>query len=175
MSLSSPSGDISIKLWTIEIHVLTSWIPASKNFVFKYLGQKYPQIPLLHVYTPIIFFAVQNQLGRNCPALELLSLGENPLTSISEYSGGLQKLFSLNLNITRIPDWSDLDKLREYPSLTELRIKHCPVLEEYTAHERRMMLVARLPNIQVIENELSNLVKNIHLLSKNYLLDSQWW
>jgi len=96
------------------------------------------------------FEAVQNQLGRNCPALELLSLGENPLTSISEYSGGLQKLFSLNLNITRIPDWSDLDKLREYPSLTELRIKHCPVLEEYTAHERRMMLVARLPNIQIL-------------------------
>ena len=109
---------------------------------------------------------MQNQLGRNCPALELLSLGENPLTSISEYSGGLQKLFSLNLNITRIPDWSDLDKLREYPSLTELRIKHCPVLEEYTAHERRMMLVARLPNIQVIENELSNFEKKYSLTFK---------
>ena len=95
------------------------------------------------------FDSVQNQLGRHCPSLELLSLGENPLTSISEFSGGLEKLYSLNLNITRIPDWSDLDKLREYPSLAELRIKHCPVLEEYTAHERRMMLVARLPNIQV--------------------------
>ena len=32
LSLSSPSGDLSIKSWTIEIHVLTSWIPASKNF-----------------------------------------------------------------------------------------------------------------------------------------------
>ena len=35
LSLSSPSsssGDISIKSWTIEILVLTSWIPASKNF-----------------------------------------------------------------------------------------------------------------------------------------------
>ena len=81
-----------------------------------------------------------------------LSLGENPLTSISEYTGGLEKLYSLNLNITRVPEWSDLDKMREYPSLTELRIKHCPVLEEYTAHERRMMLVARLPNIQVNSN-----------------------
>jgi len=96
------------------------------------------------------FDSVQNQLGRHCPSLELLSLGENPLTSISEFSGGLEKLYSLNLNITRIPDWSDLDKLREYPSLAELRIKHCPVLEEYTAHERRMMLVARLPNIQIL-------------------------
>ena len=101
---------------------------------------------------PNFSFSVQNQLGRNCPALELLSLGENPLTSISEYTGGLEKLYSLNLNITRIPEWSDLDKMREYPSLTELRIKHCPVLEEYTAHERRMMLVARLPNIQVNSN-----------------------
>ena len=32
LSLSSPSGDISIKSWTFEILVLTSWIPASKNF-----------------------------------------------------------------------------------------------------------------------------------------------
>ena len=35
VSLSSPAGDISIKSWTIEILVLTSWIPASKNlFLF---------------------------------------------------------------------------------------------------------------------------------------------
>ena len=36
LSLSSPGssfGDISIKSWTIEILVLTSWIPASKNFI----------------------------------------------------------------------------------------------------------------------------------------------
>ena len=32
LSLSSPSGDISVKSWIIEILVLTSWIPASKNF-----------------------------------------------------------------------------------------------------------------------------------------------
>ena len=57
-----------------------------------------------------LHFSVQNQLGRHCPSLELLSLGENPLTSISEFSGGLEKLYSLNMNITRIPDWSDLGK-----------------------------------------------------------------
>ena len=33
LSSSSSSGDISLKSWTIEILVLTSWIPASKNFV----------------------------------------------------------------------------------------------------------------------------------------------
>ena len=40
--------------------------------------------------------------------------------------------------------------LTGFPSLSDLRIKHCPVLEEYTAHERRMMLIARLPNIQIL-------------------------
>ena len=34
LSLSSPSSsDISIKSWTIEILMLKSWIPESKNFV----------------------------------------------------------------------------------------------------------------------------------------------
>lgn len=31
-----------------------------------------------------------------------------------------------------------------------LRLQHCPVLHEYTAHERRMMLIARLPNVEVL-------------------------
>lgn len=96
------------------------------------------------------FDAVHNQLGKACPNLELLSLGENPLDSIPNSSGGLDRLYSLNLNITKIRHWADLDKLRKYPNLTELRVKHCPLLEEYTAHERRMMLIARLPNIQIL-------------------------
>ena len=96
------------------------------------------------------FDKVHSQLGQGCPNLELLSLGENPLNSISTSAGGLDRLYSLNLNITKITHWSDLDKLRKYPNLTDLRIKHCPLLEEYTAHERRMMLIARLPNIQIL-------------------------
>ena len=41
LSLSSPSGDLSIKSWTIEILVLTSWIPASKNFWNKQLSNQW--------------------------------------------------------------------------------------------------------------------------------------
>lgn len=96
------------------------------------------------------FDAVHDHLGRCCPNLELLSLGANPLATIPNSTGGLNNLYSLNLNITKIQHWSDLDKLRKYPNLTELRIKHCPLLEEYTAHERRRMIIARLPNIQIL-------------------------
>lgn len=96
------------------------------------------------------FDAVHDLLGKNISNLELLSLGANPMTSIPNSAGGFDKLQSLNLNMTRISEWSDLDQLRKYPNLTDLRIKHCPLLEEYTAHERRMMLIARLPNIQIL-------------------------
>merc|ERR1712062_735372 len=54
------------------------------------------------------FQAVHDHLGQHCPNLELLSLGENPLTSIPESAGGLDKLISLNLNITKLADWTDL-------------------------------------------------------------------
>jgi hypothetical protein len=118
------------------------------------------------------FDAVQDHLGTGCPRLELLSLGENPLTTIPCSTGGFYQLTSLNLNITKvyinlftlfswqhctrldfdfqIKDWNDLDRLRQYPNLKELRVKHCPLLEEYTAHERRMMVIARLPNVLIL-------------------------
>lgn len=102
------------------------------------------------------FDAVHTKLGKQCPNLELLSLGECPLTAVpeinntSQSTGGFRKLFSLNLSTTKISEWSDIDNLRTFPSLTELRIRNCPILEEYTAHERRMLLVARLPNVLVL-------------------------
>ena len=48
------------------------------------------------------FDAVQDQLGAGCPRLELLSLGENPLTTIPCSTGGFNQLNSLNLNITKV-------------------------------------------------------------------------
>ena len=48
------------------------------------------------------FDAVQDHLGAGCPRLELLSLGENPLTTIPCSTGGFNQLNSLNLNITKV-------------------------------------------------------------------------
>ena len=48
------------------------------------------------------FDAVHDHLGKLCPRLELLSLGENPLTNIPTSKGGFNQLYSLNLNITKV-------------------------------------------------------------------------
>ena len=34
--------------------------------------------------------------------------------------------------------------------MSELRLQHCPVLSEYSVHERRMMLISRLPNVKIL-------------------------
>ena len=92
------------------------------------------------------FTDVQRHLGTKCPSLACLSLSECPIADVPAISGdggGLSSLVSLNVNMTKIADWSDVDNFRTFPSLQELRIRGTPLMEEYTAHERRSLLVAR--------------------------------
>jgi len=85
--------------------------------------------------------------------LEFLSLAECPLDRLPEVED-LQKvptcLHSLNVSTTKINSWTEVEKLRKFPGLNDLRIQGCPFLDEYTAHEKRMMLIARLPNVKVM-------------------------
>ena len=84
--------------------------------------------------------------------LELLSLAECPVSQLPA-TEALPKLppglHSLNISTTKIKDWAEVDKLRKFPALEDLRISHCPFLDELSAHEKRTMLIARLPNVQV--------------------------
>ncbi|KAJ8922719.1 hypothetical protein NQ315_007754 [Exocentrus adspersus] len=58
----------------------------------------------------------------------------------------------LNLNSTRISTWGDIERLSKFPALECVRVQGCPLWEtnEYTEHERRQLLVARLPNVTVL-------------------------
>lgn len=98
------------------------------------------------------FEAVTHNL--RVPALELLSLAECPLASVPDLSEDespiMARLNNLSLSTTKIGSWEEVDKLRNFPSLKELRLQYVPILNELSAHERRMMIVARLPNIQVL-------------------------
>lgn len=99
------------------------------------------------------FSSVSLGLISNCSNMELLSLAECPVSELPE-SEELPRvptsLNSLNISTTKISCWAEVDKLRQFPGLKDLRISGCPFLDEYTAHEKRMMLIARLPNVKVL-------------------------
>ncbi|KAL3265423.1 hypothetical protein HHI36_009627, partial [Cryptolaemus montrouzieri] len=63
-----------------------------------------------------------------------------------------RKLKVLNLNSTSLATWEDIEKLSKFPVLSCVRIQGCPLWEsnEYTEHERRQLLIARLPNVETL-------------------------
>ncbi|KAL1138747.1 hypothetical protein AAG570_008809 [Ranatra chinensis] len=75
---------------------------------------------------------------------------ETSLTSPHHWFRNLQ---FLNLNNTLISAWDDIDRIACFPSLQHLRIHGLPLFEgpsDYTKHERRQLLIARLPNIRTL-------------------------
>ncbi|KAK9891579.1 hypothetical protein WA026_015537 [Henosepilachna vigintioctopunctata] len=63
-----------------------------------------------------------------------------------------RKLRILNLNSTNLATWEDIERLSRFPVLNCVRIQGCPLWEsnEYTEHERRQLLIARLPNVETL-------------------------
>lgn len=56
----------------------------------------------------------------------------------------------LNLSSTNINSWEDIDRLAKFPSLRNLRVQNCSLWEkcDATEHERRQLLIARLPYVE---------------------------
>ena len=84
--------------------------------------------------------------------LESLNIAECPVERLPAYADTSNLptcLHSLNVSTTKLKSWTEVEKLRKFPELLDLRIQGCPVLAEYTAYEKRMMLIARLPNVKV--------------------------
>ncbi|EFA02067.1 tubulin-specific chaperone cofactor E-like protein [Tribolium castaneum] len=120
------------------------------------------------------------KLGYAFPNLESLVLADCPIESLdvnvesddekcnrnyerseSECESGNNKesphdsfrvLKFLNLNSTRLATWDDIERLSKFPALHCVRIQGCPLWEsnEYTEHERRQLLIARLPNVEIL-------------------------
>lgn len=63
-----------------------------------------------------------------------------------------RKLAVINLNTTELASWDEIERLSKFPSLECVRIQGCPLWEsnEYTEHERRQLLIARLPNVRTL-------------------------
>lgn len=56
------------------------------------------------------------------------------------------------MNGTLLSRWDDIERLARFPALRSLRVQGCTLWEshDYTEHERRQLLVARLPNIEML-------------------------
>lgn len=63
-----------------------------------------------------------------------------------------RKLKVLNLNGTSLSTWDDIERLSKFPTLHCVRIQGCPLWDsnEYTEHERRQLMIARLPNVEIL-------------------------
>ncbi|XP_065201611.1 tubulin-specific chaperone cofactor E-like protein isoform X2 [Planococcus citri] len=134
-----------------------------------------PSVKRLHFTgNHVSSWSVIRKLGQAFPKLEILVLADCPLTSLStgqpsseQYGrsesqsesseiesdsahSSFRYLKFLNLNNTLLSTWDDIDRLSGFPSLQCLRVLGCPLFGEYTKHERRQLLIARLPNIRVL-------------------------
>ena len=72
------------------------------------------------------------------------------LTAVEDLDNIPTGLMSLNVSTTKISSWEEVEKLRRFPGLNDLRIQGCPFLDELNRKEKRTMLVARLPNVKVL-------------------------
>ncbi|ODM92743.1 Tubulin-specific chaperone cofactor E-like protein [Orchesella cincta] len=90
-----------------------------------------------------------SKLGSCFPSLRHLCLADCPISSIPENaSRNFENLQSLNIANTSLKEMTDVSRLKKFPSLTDLRLQGIPFLSEMTAHERRQLVVALLPNVK---------------------------
>ncbi|KAH8370711.1 hypothetical protein KR093_004745 [Drosophila rubida] len=132
------------------------------------LTQAHGELKTLHFTgNPIEHWQEICRLGRLFPSLEALVLAECPIKSLqaspavetaldsasaSESHKYFPRLKLLNLSCAQLNSWADIDELAKYSQLQNLRVKHWPLWEtlECTEHERRQLLIARLPNVSML-------------------------
>ena len=67
------------------------------------------------------------------PGLENLVMIGNPMTSLPEHSDLLARSFpnlsALNISDTNLQSWEEVEKLKHFPKLVNIRIQGLPFLE----------------------------------------------
>ncbi|XP_062894899.1 tubulin-specific chaperone cofactor E-like protein [Mobula hypostoma] len=112
----------------------------------------YPSLRLLHITdNNLADWGEIRKLGQMFPSLDTLILANNPLVNIMDSQATLGQLFqnlrSINLHNSGLNSWDDVDKLKAFPKLEEVRLLGIPLLQNYSEEERRKLVIARLPSI----------------------------
>lgn len=125
------------------------------------------QLKLLHFSgNPVNSWHEIAKLGYAFPNLETLLVNDCPLATLEpdpcekcDDVNGNKKchdafphLRFLNLNNTGLATWDEVDRLAKFPALKSLRVQGWPLWERFesTEHERRLLLVARLPHVRTL-------------------------
>nr|XP_046265722.1 tubulin-specific chaperone cofactor E-like protein isoform X1 [Scatophagus argus] len=99
-------------------------------------------------------WAEVRKFGMMYPSLSTLVLANNSLDSVGDTQETLQRLFpnlrSINLNNSGLSKWEDIERLNFLPKLEEVKAKGIPLLQPYTTHERRSLVLAQLPSVVVL-------------------------
>ncbi|XP_030037545.1 tubulin-specific chaperone cofactor E-like protein [Manduca sexta] len=125
------------------------------------------QLKKLHFSgNPISSWREISKLGYAFPNLETLLVNECPITSLEpdpcekcedtnankRSHDAFKHLRFLNLNNTGLATWDEVDRLARFPALKSLRVQGWPLWDRFesTEHERRLLLVARLPRVRTL-------------------------
>ncbi|EDV58143.1 tubulin-specific chaperone cofactor E-like protein [Drosophila erecta] len=122
------------------------------------ITKAHPALKTLHFTgNPVEHWQEICRLGRLFPNLEALVLADCPIKSLqAEESSETHRYFPslrlLNLSSAQLDSWAAIDELAKFGELRNLRVKHWPLWEslECTEHERRQLLIARLPNVEML-------------------------
>lgn len=113
--------------------------------------EQYPNVRSLSINRHVITqWDEIGKLGFVFPGLIELRMSECPLENIipTDIPHQFPNLKVLNLNDTLLDTWEAIDALKCFPGLTDVSLMGIPLLKQYSdQHEKRQLLVARLPNI----------------------------
>lgn len=143
----------SVKSLHFTGNQVSTWIEVCK------LGRAFPNLEsLVLAECPLQSLMIVSPLPE--PQLGLLSYPNQRRRNFNMKLDSPHDAFThirfLNLNRTLIRTWNDIDILGLLPELRYLRVQGCPLFEgnsktqEYTEHERRQLLIARLPYIKTL-------------------------
>ncbi|KAM4544551.1 tubulin-specific chaperone cofactor E-like protein isoform 2-T3 [Odontesthes bonariensis] len=99
-------------------------------------------------------WAEVRKFGLLYPSLSTLVLANNTVDSVEDTKETLERLFpnlrSINLNNSGLSKWEDIERLNFFPKLEEVKAKGIPLLQSYSTQERRSLLLAQLPSVNVL-------------------------
>ncbi|XP_046377407.2 tubulin-specific chaperone cofactor E-like protein [Haliotis rufescens] len=118
----------------------------------------YPALHKLHFNgNSVTDWSQFKQLGHTFTQLRNLVLTTCELTSLGEeeeIAAAFPHLCVLNINKTRVGSWGEIDKLRLFPALTDVRVVGIPLFEDIPDKKRRQLLIARTPNIAYLNGSV---------------------